>query len=45
VDDVVAPLLTLHFACKHERFPTWAEEAFIQLKSGELLLAVKKIVR
>ncbi|MCL2426763.1 MAG: hypothetical protein FWD05_10570 [Oscillospiraceae bacterium] len=40
IDDVVSPLINLHFACQHDNFPSWAMESLEQVKDGRLLKAV-----
>jgi len=44
VDDVVSPLVTLHFACQREKLPNWAMASFEQLKDGKMLVAVRKLL-
>ena len=44
VDDVVSPLVTLHFACEHKLFPNWAAQSLDMVKDGRLLLAVKQLL-
>ena len=36
-DAALSPLVTLYFACKLKRFPAWAEQALLELKSAVLL--------
>jgi hypothetical protein len=44
IDDVVSPLTTLYFACKREIFPKWAEDCVTQVKNGNLLNAVIRLL-
>jgi hypothetical protein len=44
VDDVVCPLVTLHFACQRENFPSWATAELDKIRDGRLLTAVKKLL-
>ena len=44
VDDVVSPLITLHFACQRERFPAWANGELKKIINGELLAAIEKLL-
>jgi predicted nucleotidyltransferase len=44
VDDVVSPLVTLHFACQRENFPSWAAHELEKVKDGQLMAAVTKLL-
>lgn len=43
IDEIVAALVTLHFACQRDVFPQWAAEYIQQIHNGELLQAVRKL--
>lgn len=34
IDDVASVLTTLYFACKKEKFPTWANQSLMELQNG-----------
>jgi len=44
IDEVISPLVTLHFACQREKFPSWASDELEAVKEGRLLMAIKKLL-
>ena len=44
VDDIVCALVTLHFACEREKFPSWAASYLEEIKDGRLLTAINKLL-
>jgi GNAT superfamily N-acetyltransferase len=44
VDEVASALTALYFACEREQFPHWAQAYVERISSGELRIAVEKLV-
>ncbi len=41
-DAFISPLVTLYFACKKKKFPSYAEEYLEKLRGGEVLISLKE---
>ena len=44
LDDVISPVVTLHFACQQEKFPSWAKHELEAVKEGKMLVALKNLL-